>query len=146
MSGYASKLAALAWDRASHWLATADREIVTLWDFAQGATHGANALDLDGPLDIVRDLAFHPSQPWLAAGDRSGGLLVWSLSDRKYRLVWHGALRGGFQRQPGILRTATGGGWRGRHSRRLRVRPMKRPSSYSLLAAEPSKGCWWRSS
>ena len=98
MSGYASKLAALAWDRASHWLATADREIVTLWDFAQGPPMGQTPLDLDGPLDVVRDLAFHTSQPWLAAGDRSGSLLVWSLSDRKYRLVWHGALRGGFQR------------------------------------------------
>ncbi len=98
MSGYAGKLAALAWDRASRWLATADREIVTLWDFAEGPPMGQAPLDFEGPLDAVRDLAFHPDRPWLAAGDRSGGLLVWSLHGREHRLVWHGALRGGFQR------------------------------------------------
>ncbi len=98
MSGYTGKLVALAWDRASRRLATADREIMTLWNFTKGPPRGEAPLDFEGPLDVVQDLAFHPTRPWLAAGDRSGGLLVWSLSGRQCRLIWHGALRGGFHR------------------------------------------------
>jgi WD40 repeat protein len=41
MSGYLTKVRVLTWDRASRWLATADREIVTVWDFAQGPPWGA---------------------------------------------------------------------------------------------------------
>lgn len=98
MSGYLTKVRVLTWDRTSRWLATADREIVTVWDFAQGPPMGKAPLDFEGPLDTVRDLAFHPSRPWLAAGDQGGHLLVWDLDERGYRLLWQGTLRGGFQR------------------------------------------------
>jgi WD40 repeat protein len=98
MSGYLTKVRVLTWDPTSHWLAAADREIVTLWDFAQGPPMGKAPLDLEGALDVVRDLAFHPDRPWLAAGDQSGGLVVWTLRGREPQVVWHGALRGGFQR------------------------------------------------
>lgn len=98
MGGYTGKLTALAWDRASRWLATADRELVALWDFTYGPPVGESPLYIEGPLDTVRDMAFHPRRPWLAAGDRSGGLLVWSRYGWEYRLIWHGKLRGGFQR------------------------------------------------
>lgn len=98
MSGYLTKVRVLTWDPTSRWLATADRESVTLWDFAQGPPMGQAPLDLEGALDVVRDLAFHPNRPWLAAGDQSGGLVVWALRGQEPRVVWHGALRGGFQR------------------------------------------------
>lgn len=98
ISGYLTKVRVLTWDRTSRWLATADREIVTVWDFAQGPPMGKAPLDFEGPLDTVRDLAFHPSRPWLAAGDRSGSLVVWASNGREHHPIWHGALRGGFQR------------------------------------------------
>lgn len=98
MSGYASKVRALAWDRASRWLATADREIVTLWDFERGPPTGATPLNIEGPSDTVRELAFQAAGHRLAAGDQGGHLLVWDLDERGYRLLWQGALRGGFQR------------------------------------------------
>lgn len=98
MSGYASKVRALAWDRASRWLATADREIVTLWDFEHGPPTGATPLNIEGPSDTVRELAFQAVGHRLAAGDQGGHLLVWDLDERGYRLLWQGALRGGFQR------------------------------------------------
>lgn len=98
MSGYASKLTALAWDSASRWLATADRDIVTLWDFEQGPPMGGTPLNLEGPSDAVRDLAFRDGSQWLAAGDRSGQLVVWNLTAHGGQLLWQGILRGGFQR------------------------------------------------
>ena len=98
MSGYLTKVRVLTWDHTSRWLATADREIVTLWDFAKGPPMGQASLDLEGSLDTVRDLAFQPGRPWLAAGDQSGSLVVWALRGREPRVIWHGALRGGFQR------------------------------------------------
>ena len=98
MSGYASKVRALAWDRASRWLATADREIVTLCDFRRGPPTGATPLNIEGPSDTVRELAFQAVGHRLAAGDQGGHLLVWDLDERGSRLLWQGALRGGFQR------------------------------------------------
>ncbi|MCP5159775.1 MAG: WD40 repeat domain-containing protein [Gammaproteobacteria bacterium] len=98
MSGYASKVCALAWDRASHWLATGDREIITLWDFTRGPPTGKVPLNIEGPFATVRELAFQPDGDWLATGDQSGHLLVWALNDQGYRLIWQGTLRGGFQR------------------------------------------------
>lgn len=98
MSGYASKVRALAWDRASRWLATADREIVTLWDFEHGPPTGVTPLNIEDPSDTVRELAFQAVGHRLAAGDQGGHLLIWDLDERGYRLLWQGTLRGGFQR------------------------------------------------
>lgn len=98
MSGYASKVRALAWDRASRWLATADREIVTLWDFEHGPPTETSPLNIESSSDTIYELAFQAVGHRLAAGDRSGQLLIWDMDERGYRLLWQGTLRGGFQR------------------------------------------------
>lgn len=98
MSGYASKVTALAWDHTSRWLATADGEMVTLWDFGKGPPIGHLPHDLGGMLNTVRDLAFQPGGRLLAVGDRSGVVAIWQWSTRQPRQLWAGALRSGFER------------------------------------------------
>lgn len=97
MSGYASKLTTLAWDHASRWLATADREMVTLWEFADGPPMGGSPLNIEGPSDTIRNIGFQATGLRLAAGTRNGELLVWDVDPEGYRLRWQGTLRGGFQ-------------------------------------------------
>lgn len=98
MSGYSAKLRTLAWDRHSRWLATGDREVVTAWDFSQGAPMGQMPRDLEAMTDRVLDLAFQPGGEGLAAGDQSGHLMIWKTTDPDFQLFWQGALRDGFQR------------------------------------------------
>lgn len=98
MGGYTRKVNALAWDRTSRWLATADGERVALWDFGKGPPIGHLPHDLGGMLDTVRDLAFQPGGSLLAVGDRSGVAAIWQWNARRPRQLWAGALRGGFER------------------------------------------------
>ena len=98
MGGYTRKVNALAWDHTSRWLATADGEMVTLWDFGKGPPIGHLPHDLGGMVDTVRDLAFQPGGRLLAVGDRSGVAAIWQWNARQPRQLWAGALRGGFER------------------------------------------------
>lgn len=97
MSGYVAKVRALAWDSASRWLATGDREIVTLWDFTQGPPTGSLPGNIEGLDGIVQELAFQPGSSWLAAGDQSGGLAIWAVTDQQYQPLWQSHLGEGFQ-------------------------------------------------
>lgn len=97
MGGYTGKVNALAWDHTSRWLATADGEMVTLWDFGKGPPIGHRPHDLGGMLDTVRDLAFQPQGLLLAVGDRSGVVAIWQWHIRQPQQLWAGVLRGGFE-------------------------------------------------
>lgn len=98
MSGYVGKIATLAWDPTSRWLATPDADAISLWDFSKGPPTNSSPLDIEGPADPVRDLAFQATGQRLAAGTQSGQLFIWDIDADGYRALWQGKLRGGFQR------------------------------------------------
>ncbi|HAM72659.1 MAG TPA: hypothetical protein DCM86_13540, partial [Verrucomicrobiales bacterium] len=58
MSGYPSKVKALAWDRESRLLATGGGQAITVWDVSGAGPAGARPLQLEGHLEKVACLAW----------------------------------------------------------------------------------------
>ncbi len=93
MSGYASKVRELAWDARSRWLATGDGARIVVWDFASGPPDDQVPLEIHGLLDTVSEVAFHPSQPVLAAVDRMGVIGLWRVRVSGARPLWTQVLK-----------------------------------------------------
>lgn len=82
MSGYDQKVTCLTWNSTSRWLATANAELITIWDFSGAGPRGTTPLQLGGHLAPVSALAFAPgSERVLATGARDGMVMLRSLPD-----------------------------------------------------------------
>ncbi len=77
MTGYPSKVAALAWDRSSRWLAAAGSNDVTVWDHAGRGPQGRAPVVLETHGSLVTALAYQHQGPLLASGARDGVVAVW---------------------------------------------------------------------
>jgi WD40 repeat protein len=85
MGGFPGKVAGLAWNHRGTLLATAGGDEVLLWDCSGAGPMGRSAVrttDPEAHQDYVTALAFHPRSVLLASGDRSGRLVLWSVSPR----------------------------------------------------------------
>jgi len=82
MSGYPSKVKALAFSQDSRFLATGGSDTVTLWDFAGAGPQGSTPRELFGHAGIVTALAFSsPRRLW--SGGHDGALIGWDLAARR---------------------------------------------------------------
>lgn len=81
MSGYPGKPTNLAFDSRGLLLATGGREIVTIWNFADGGPEGTRPKELDMHSLPITSLSFSPTHPLLASGARDGSVMVWSVDD-----------------------------------------------------------------
>lgn len=77
MSGFPTKVRALAWDASSRWLATGGSATVCLWDCAGKGPAGRKPVELDGHQDLVSALAFAPVGDTLASGGADGRVFLW---------------------------------------------------------------------
>jgi WD40 repeat protein len=86
MSGYESKVTALAFDRESHWLATGGGQAACVWN-CSGATgpEGREPGQLPHPAKVCA-LAFQRRHGLLASASEDGSVLLWSL-DRSQPLL-----------------------------------------------------------
>jgi WD40 repeat protein len=80
MSGYASKVSALAWDANSRFLATGGGEIITVWDVSGRGPAGAKPLQLEGHADRITWLSFQSRGHLLASGGMDGCVFIWDLA------------------------------------------------------------------
>jgi WD40 repeat protein len=81
MSGYPGKPTNLAFDSRGLLLATGGREVVTIWNFADGGPEGTRPTELDMHSLPITCLSFSPTQPLLASGARDGSVMVWSVDE-----------------------------------------------------------------
>lgn len=77
MTGYPSKVGAMAWDHSSRWLAAAGSEDVTVWDHAGKGPQGRTPIVLQTHRKVVTALAYQHERPLLASGDRDGVVVAW---------------------------------------------------------------------
>jgi len=100
MSGYAGKVANLAWDDHSRYLASSGNNEIIVWDFADDGPSGSTPLTLDRHVDRLSDLAFRPGTSQLASAGQDGLLILWQIADARIirfhstpqplsRLAWH---------------------------------------------------------
>jgi len=102
MSGYESKVRALAFSADGKRLATAGSAVVTVWPCAsKNGPEGAKPIQVDGSECEVEALDFSPSTGQLATGDGKGTLLVVTFEKGQFRrkrarlgvgisaLAWH---------------------------------------------------------
>ena len=71
----------LAFDSHGLLLATGGREVVTIWNFADGGPEGTRPTELDMHSLPITCLSFSPTQPLLASGARDGSVMVWSVDE-----------------------------------------------------------------
>lgn len=77
MSGYATKVRELAWDKDSRFLATGGGEIITVWDVSGKGPAGTRPRQLEGHLRNVTHLLYQSRGSLLASGDSEGRILLW---------------------------------------------------------------------
>jgi WD40 repeat protein len=78
MSGYPTKVKALAFSPDSRFLATGGSAVVTVWDFSGAGPEGTRPLELVGHVNIVSALTFAgPRRLW--SGDADGAVIGWQL-------------------------------------------------------------------
>ena len=78
MSGYPTKVKALAFSPDSRFLATGGSAVVTVWDFSGAGPEGTRPLELVGHANLVLALAFvGPRRLW--TGDADGAVIGWQL-------------------------------------------------------------------
>lgn len=77
MSGYATKVRELAWDKDSRFLATGGGEIITVWDVSGKGPAGTRPLQLESHGRNVTHLLYQAHGPLLASGDSEGHVALW---------------------------------------------------------------------
>jgi WD40 repeat protein len=77
MSGYPSKVKALAWDRESRWLATAGGPAITIWDVSGPGPSGTKPQQLEGHHERITSMAWQRAGDVLASADAGGGVWLW---------------------------------------------------------------------
>lgn len=77
MSGYPSKVKALAWDRESSILATAGHASLTLWSFRGKGPERTKPLQLEFHQGVCSQLTFGPRSCVLASGAQDSSVAVW---------------------------------------------------------------------
>jgi WD40 repeat protein len=88
MSGYRSKPRSLSWSSRGDWLATSGANEVLLWTFkGKKGPMGTSPLVLSRRSNPVTQVAFHPLNPYVAAGFRDGVILLARQEDMKELLV-----------------------------------------------------------
>lgn len=84
MSGYPSKPRSLSWSRRGDWLATSGAPEILLWSFkGKKGPMGTSPLVLSRRPSPVTQVAFHPLNPYVAAGYRDGAILLARQEDTK---------------------------------------------------------------
>jgi len=78
MTGYPEKVDALAFDRASRWMANGGTDEISLWDFSGRGPMGRAPRMLPGHEAQVSALAWQPTGDLLASAGRDGGVAVWA--------------------------------------------------------------------
>jgi WD40 repeat protein len=82
MSGYPSKVKALAFSPDSRFLATGGSTAVTVWDFAAAGPQGSTPRELRGHAGLVTALVFSsPRRLW--SGGHDGSVIGWDLDLRR---------------------------------------------------------------
>lgn len=77
MSGYASKVRALAWDRESRFMATGGGPMLTVWDVSGPGPAGRTPLQLKGHSQRVTQMGFQHQGDTLASGSLDGSVWLW---------------------------------------------------------------------
>ena len=77
MSGYPTKVDAIAWDHRSRFLAVGGVGDVTVWDFAGKGPQGTRPRTLEGFAQKVNVVSFQRRGPLLAAGSADGLIALW---------------------------------------------------------------------
>lgn len=77
MSGYASKVRALAWDRESRFLATGGGPLLTVWDVSGAGPAGRAPLQLKGHTQRITQVAYQNRGDTLASGSIDGSVWLW---------------------------------------------------------------------
>ncbi|MBM3450436.1 MAG: WD40 repeat domain-containing protein [Armatimonadetes bacterium] len=78
MSGYPTKVRALAWAPSTRWLATAGSPDVIVWDFSGAGPAGTRPVTLARHRQLVTDVAFRDDAV-LASGGTDGLVVFWSV-------------------------------------------------------------------
>lgn len=78
MSGYASKVRALAWDSESRFLATGGGELITVWDVSGPGPAARKPAQLQGSAARVTLLAYQQRGETLASGSLDGSVWLWN--------------------------------------------------------------------
>lgn len=81
MTGYATKVKELAWDRGSRYLATGGGAIVTVWDCGGKGPERSEPISLERHSDKVNAVQFQPQGSMLASAGEDGALYLWSLDE-----------------------------------------------------------------
>lgn len=87
MSGYASKVNVLAWDRRNQFLASGGGEIVTVWDVSGRGPAGTRPLQLEAHTARITALSFQQGGDVLASGGADGQLVLWDFVKKRRHLV-----------------------------------------------------------
>jgi WD40 repeat protein len=88
MSGYRAKPRSLTWSRRGDWLATSGANEILLWSFkGKKGPMGTSPLVLSRRPSPVSQVAFHPLNPYVAAGFRDGAILLARQDDMKELFV-----------------------------------------------------------
>jgi WD40 repeat protein len=82
MSGYPLKVAQLAWDHRSKYLATAGSPQITVWDCSGKGPRGSTPKTLKHHLMPLRALRYQNDGPLLASGCAGGEVAIWRPSKR----------------------------------------------------------------
>jgi len=83
MSGYPLKVAQIAWDRFSKYLATAGSPEITLWDCSGKGPAGRKPLTLAYHRLPLRAMRYQKDGPLLASGCAEGRIAIWRPNKRK---------------------------------------------------------------
>jgi len=78
MSGYATKVRELAWDKGSRFLATGGGEIITVWDVSGKGPAGTRPRQLEAHLRKVTHLQYQSHGLLLASADGAGHVALWN--------------------------------------------------------------------
>ena len=78
MSGYESKVTALAFDRESRWLATGGGQAACVWNCSGDGPEGREPDQLPHPAKVCA-LAFQRAHGLLASASEDGSVMLWSL-------------------------------------------------------------------
>ncbi len=113
MSGYEAKVTSVSWDHTGRWLATNGGTTPVVWDCSGAGPEGTRPAMLEWHEELVEQVLFEPKSPFLATGDRAGGLAVWQ-PEKHDQVLADGAVEGPVSAltwiAPGILIASSGSG------------------------------------
>lgn len=80
MTGYESKVRALAWDPSGRALATSGGSAITVWDCSGDGPEGSEPARLEGHGDLVTALFFSSDGRRMYSGGRDGAVIEWDVA------------------------------------------------------------------